>query len=102
MIAYRVPFAECGPLEHHIGCTLEQNFVKDPKAVFDVGLGANGFMYRVDLINMTQTNVSAGGNRQRRLHRGDPPLDLNRYVGWESLKDFSIPQPKHRPHHNAF
>ena len=92
MIAYVVLFVVCGALEHHIGRTLEQNFVKDPKAIFDVGLGANGFMYRVDFINMSQTNITAGGHRQRRLHRGDPVLDLDRYIGWKSLKDiYSIP-----------
>ena len=92
MIAYIVQFVVCGTLEHHIGCKLEQEFVIDPKATFDVKLGANGFMYRVDFVNMSQTNVSAGGHRQRRLHRGDLPLDLDRYIGWKSLKDiYSIP-----------
>ena len=91
-IANVVLFVVCGTLEHHIGRTLEQNFVKDPKAIFEVGLGANGFMYRVDFINMSQTNVSAGGHRQRRLHRGDPPLDLDRYIGWKALEEIhSIP-----------
>ena len=75
---------------HHIGCTLEQTFAKDPKAIFDVALGVNGFMYRVDFIEMTQTNVSAGGSRQRRLRRGDPPLDLERYIGWASLEDIFL------------
>ena len=59
----------------------------DATAVFDVSLGLNGFMYRVDFINMSQTNVSAGGSRQRRLCRGSPPLDLERYIAWDSLKE---------------
>ena len=87
MSAYIILFAVGGTVEHHIGCKLEQNFVNDPTAVFDVSLGVNGFMYRVDFVNMSQTNVSAAGHRQRRLHRGDPPLDLDRYIGWKSLKE---------------
>ena len=71
---------------------MEQSFVNDPKAIFDVALGGNGFMYRIDFIEMLQTNVSAGGLRQRRLLRGDPPLDLERYIGWGSLQEiYSIP-----------
>ena len=75
---------------HLIGRTLEQSFVNDPQAIFDVALGVNGFMYRIDCTEMLQTNVSAGGLRQRRLLRGDPPLDLERYIGWASLEDIFL------------
>ena len=69
---------------------LETKFLEDNAAIFEVSLGRNDFLYCVDFVKMVQTNVSAGGHRERRLCRGDPPkppLDLERYIAWDSLQD---------------